>query len=182
MSIIATTDETSNVTSLPSNSKAQTAKEVIAANVKLLIQSSQGEADSKQPQRSLPKVLVVDDERRIADTLTEILEMAGFQVVTAYDGWEAVEVAIRFRPDYLLSDVLMPRMNGVELAIAIRKIYPAATILLFSGQAGMHSLEIARQRLSSVSKDQSIGSACHDLIPHRVSPRSLAMKATGIGP
>ena len=95
------------------------------------------EAESKQPQRSLPKILVVDDEGRIADTLAEILEMSGFHVAVAYDGWEALEAAAGFHPDYLLSDVLMPRMNGVELAIAMRKIYPDARILLFSGQAGI---------------------------------------------
>jgi CheY-like chemotaxis protein len=110
------------------------------------IRSSQGETDSKEPQRGLPKVLVVDDERRIADTLTEILEMAGFHVMAAYDGWEAVEAAARFRPDYLLSDVLMPRMNGVELAIAIRKMCPAARILLFSGQAGISDILLNGQR------------------------------------
>ena len=110
------------------------------------ILSSEAEIDSKETQRSLPKVLVVDDERRIADTLTEILEMAGFQVMTAYDGWEAVEAAAKFHPDYLLSDVLMPRMNGVELAIAIRKMYPAARILLFSGQAGISEILLDGQR------------------------------------
>jgi DNA-binding response OmpR family regulator len=104
------------------------------------------EGDSSQPQRVLPKILVVDDERRIADTLTEILEMSGFDVATAYDGWEALEVAARFRPDYLLSDVLMPRMNGVDLAIAMRKMYPDARILLFSGQAGISELLLEGQR------------------------------------
>jgi DNA-binding response OmpR family regulator len=98
------------------------------------------EGDSIEPQRSLPTIIVVDDERRIADTLTEILEMAGFRVATAYDGWEALRVAARFRPDYVLSDVLMPRMNGVNLAIAMRKIYPDARILLFSGQAGISEI------------------------------------------
>jgi len=104
------------------------------------------EAGSKQPQRSLPKILVVDDEKRIADTLTEILEMSGFQVATAYDGWDALEAAARFHPDYLLSDVLMPRMNGVDLAIAMRKMYPDAKILLFSGQAGISEILLAGQR------------------------------------
>jgi CheY-like chemotaxis protein len=104
------------------------------------------EAGSKQPQRSLPKILVVDDEKRIADTLTEILEMSGFQVATAYDGWDALEAAARFHPDYLLSDVLMPRMNGVDLAIALRKMYPDAKILLFSGQAGISEILLAGHR------------------------------------
>jgi CheY-like chemotaxis protein len=104
------------------------------------------EVGSKQPQRSLPKILVVDDEKRIADTLTEILELSGFHVATAYDGWDALEVAARFHPDYLLSDVLMPRMNGVDLAIAMRKMYPAAKILLFSGQAGISEILLAGHR------------------------------------
>jgi PleD family two-component response regulator len=42
------------------------------------IRSSREETDSKEPRQNLPRILVVDDERRIADTLTEILEMAGF--------------------------------------------------------------------------------------------------------
>jgi CheY-like chemotaxis protein len=104
------------------------------------------EADSKQPQRSLPKILIVDDEKRIADTLSEILEMSGFHVATAYDGWDALEAAARFHPDYLLSDVLMPRMNGVDLAIAMRKMYPDAKILLFSGQAGISEILLAGHR------------------------------------
>jgi CheY-like chemotaxis protein len=92
---------------------------------------------AKEPQARRPRVLVVDDERLIADTMAEILEGAGFQAATAYDGWSALQVAGILQPDYLLSDVLMPRMNGVDLAIAIRKMHPAARILLFSGQAGI---------------------------------------------
>ena len=97
-------------------------------------------AVSKQSRPSRPKVLVVDDEKLIVDTIVEILSRAGFDVVSAYDGWGAVEAASHFRPDYLLSDVLMPRMNGVELAIAIRKMHPATKILLFSGQAGISDI------------------------------------------
>jgi DNA-binding response OmpR family regulator len=101
---------------------------------------SSEENSSKDQRQNLPKILVVDDEKRLADTLTEILKMAGFHVAVAYDGWEALEAASRFQPDYLLSDVLMPRMNGVELAIEISKMFPAARILLFSGLAGISGI------------------------------------------
>jgi CheY-like chemotaxis protein len=94
-------------------------------------------SSSKEPKAQRPRILVVDDERVIADTMAEILEGAGFQVATAYDGWNALQVAGILQPDYLLSDVLMPKMNGVDLAIAIQKMYPTARILLFSGQAGI---------------------------------------------
>jgi CheY-like chemotaxis protein len=83
---------------------------------------------------------VVDDERLIADTVRDILEGAGFDVIVTYDGWTALEMAARLRPDYLLSDVSMPRMNGVDLAIAMRKMYPPTRILLFSGQAGISEI------------------------------------------
>src|SRR5580698_7092766 len=79
-------------------------------------------------QRDRPTVLLVDDEPLIVDTLTEVLEDAGFRVLPAYDGWTALEKVAHFRPDYLLSDVLMPKMNGVVLAIAIQKMYPSTRI------------------------------------------------------
>jgi CheY-like chemotaxis protein len=103
-------------------------------------------SDSPDPQSSLPRILVVDDERRIVETLSEILVIAGFHVASAYDGWKALEVARRFQPDYLLSDVLMPHMNGVDLAIEIRRICPFAKILLFSGQAGISEIVADGQR------------------------------------
>jgi len=104
------------------------------------------EGDEKEPQRSRPRVLVVDDQKLVADTVGEILEAAGFDVVTAYSGHTALEEANGFRPDVLLSDVLMPRMNGVELAIAIQKMHPAARILLFSGQAGISEIMLEAQK------------------------------------
>jgi CheY-like chemotaxis protein len=93
-----------------------------------------------QPRDSRQKVLVVDDQNLIADTLAEILNNAGFDAVPAYDGREALEKASRFHPDWIMTDVLMPRMNGVELAIAIRKNYPKTSILLLSGQAGISEM------------------------------------------
>lgn len=103
--------------------------------------------DSTDPKAREPRVLVVDDEKRIADSLCEILHSSGFHAIAAYDGWAALDAAARFNPDYLLSDVLMPSMNGVELAIAIRQTCPRAKILLFSGQAGIAQiLEAGKKR------------------------------------
>jgi CheY-like chemotaxis protein len=92
------------------------------------------------PQKSLLKVLVVDDEKLIADTITEILKRNGFNAMGAYSGEQALQIAHRFSPDYLLADVLMPFMNGVDLAITIRKISAATRILLFSGHANSADL------------------------------------------
>ncbi len=87
--------------------------------------------------RKKPTVLVVDDERVIADTTKEILKRSGFDAHCAYDGQSALELAIRLSPDFVLSDVVMPNMNGVQLAIALRKALPGTEILLLSGQAGV---------------------------------------------
>ena len=108
--------------------------------------SGEQELASREPALGRPKVLVVDDERLIADTMSEILEDDGFHVAVAYDGWSALESASQFRPNYLLSDVMMPRMNGVELAIAIRKMLPETKILLFSGQAGISDILLKGQK------------------------------------
>ena len=86
------------------------------------------------------KVLVVDDEHRIADTLTVILNQSGFDASAAYTGTMAVDRAREIRPDLVITDVIMPDMNGIEAAIQIRAMLPACKILLFSGQAATADL------------------------------------------
>lgn len=91
-------------------------------------------------QPSRPRVLVVDDERVIADTLAIILNQHGFEASAVYTGTGAVERAGEIRPDLVISDVIMPDMNGIEAAIRIRKNLPECKILLFSGQAATADL------------------------------------------
>jgi len=87
-----------------------------------------------------PKVLVVDDERVIADTLAIILNQHGFDASAVYTGTGAVERARTVHPDLIISDVIMPDMNGIEAAIRIREFLPKCKILLFSGQAATADL------------------------------------------
>ena len=84
---------------------------------------------------SRPVVLVVDDETVIADTLSIILSRNGFTVLTAYDGKSALELAQMAHPDLLLTDVVMPGMTGIELAITLTDADPKCKVLLFSGHA-----------------------------------------------
>lgn len=104
------------------------------------IASQVRKARAKANGENCPSILVVDDEERLANTMTEILNISGFCAFTAYEGRSALEIAKQVQPDYLLTDVVMPEMNGVELAIEVQKILPATTILLFSGQAGTTDL------------------------------------------
>jgi DNA-binding response OmpR family regulator len=82
-----------------------------------------------------PVVLVVDDEHVIADTLTAILSRSGFTVMPAYDGASALQIARAISPDLLITDVFMPGMSGIDLAISMRSAHPDCKVLLFSGQA-----------------------------------------------
>ena len=92
-------------------------------------------------EQSRPVVLVVDDERVIADTLSIILKQSGFSALTAYDGESALELAAVGPPQLLLSDVMLgPGINGAELAIAITKSCPDCKVLLFSGHAATRDL------------------------------------------
>jgi CheY-like chemotaxis protein len=94
-----------------------------------------------------PFVVVVDDEKRIADTLVLILKSKGYAAQAAHDGASALAICRQKVPDVLVSDVVMPGMNGIELAIAIRRQFPGCHILLFSGQAEtMEILEDAKRR------------------------------------
>lgn len=80
-------------------------------------------------------VLVVDDEKRIADTLALILRTRDYIVSTAYDGLQAYQSCRKILPRLVITDVVMPNMNGIELAIKLRSEWPQCSILLFSGQA-----------------------------------------------
>ena len=87
-----------------------------------------------------PRVLVVDDEQVIADTLAKILDLNGYDASAVYTGTAAVESARSLKPDLVISDVIMPDMNGIEAAISIRGFLPTCKILLFSGQAATADL------------------------------------------
>ena len=86
------------------------------------------------------RVLVVDDEQVIADTLAKILDLNGYEASAVYTGTAAVESARSLQPDLIISDVIMPDMDGIQAAISIRGFLPNCKILLFSGQAATADL------------------------------------------
>ena len=96
--------------------------------------------DSQPAMKTGLKVFVVDDETVIAATLTIILNQSGFQAESFTNPLEALERARATRLDLLISDVMMPEMTGIDLAIAIKNECPECKILLFSGQAATADL------------------------------------------
>jgi two-component system, NtrC family, response regulator HydG len=85
--------------------------------------------------RKRSRVLVVDDDVMMAKTLTEILQLRGWEVATAFDGVEAVAAATAERFDVVLMDIKMPGMNGVQAFKAMKAANPAAKVVLMTAYA-----------------------------------------------
>ena len=97
--------------------------------------------------KKLPSVFIVDDEQIIAETLTLILQRNGFTARFFTDPLEALAAARSETPDLILSDVMMPELSGVDLAIAIERDCPDCKIMLFSCHAEtVDLLSKARER------------------------------------
>jgi DNA-binding response OmpR family regulator len=67
-----------------------------------------------------PTILLADDEAHITCVVAQKLRTAGFSVVTARDGEEAFDLALSARPALVVTDLQMPRMSGIELALKLR--------------------------------------------------------------
>ena len=92
------------------------------------------------PHRSSSCIFVVDDEPVIASSLAAILQMNGFSARFFTCPQEALAAARSESPDLVISDVAMPGISGIDLAIQMRAQYPNCKILLFSGQAATSDL------------------------------------------
>lgn len=86
------------------------------------------------------RLLIVDDEPVLADTLALIFERAGYSATAVHSGEEALAFIDAQEPSLVISDVIMPGLNGVLLAKKIRKSHPNCVVLLFSGNAETYEL------------------------------------------
>jgi len=98
-------------------------------------------------ENGLPSVFIVDDEQLIAETLTVILRKSGFNATYFTDPLKALAAARKHAPNLILSDVMMPELSGIDLAMAIQRDCPECKILLFSGHAEtLDLLSVAREK------------------------------------
>jgi DNA-binding NtrC family response regulator len=112
------------------------------------------------------RVFVVDDERIIADSLATILNHSGYQASAFYDAESALLACELGNPDCIITDVVMPGMSGVDLAVEIKDRFPACRVLLFSGQA-------ATSDLLATVRERGLD---FDVLPKPVHPRDLLAK------
>jgi DNA-binding response OmpR family regulator len=86
------------------------------------------------------RILVVDDEHSIANSLSWVLSKEGFDAQVAYSGEEAVEAAESFLPNALICDVLMAGISGIETAKRITEKLPSCRVLIISGHVSTPDL------------------------------------------
>lgn len=94
------------------------------------------------------KILLIDDEPLIRDGLKQILELKGYTVKTASDGKEAIQYLNNNCPDIVITDIIMPERDGIEVIISVKKKYPEVRIIAISGGGRINAqdhLEIAKQ-------------------------------------
>jgi DNA-binding NtrC family response regulator len=91
------------------------------------------------------RILVVDDDANMVQTLCDILEMRGWETVRAFNGLEAVKQAADTKVNVVLMDVKMPQMNGVEALQQMKKANPAIRIILMTAYAAPDLLAQAEE-------------------------------------
>ncbi|MEQ8542167.1 MAG: response regulator transcription factor [Coleofasciculus sp. D1-CHI-01] len=114
----------------------------------------------------MKKILVVDDDRTLRITLTRALENMGYQVQQVSSGAEALEACVKNPPDLVVSDVMMPEMDGIEFCRRLRAT-PSGQLMPFIFLSGKGELE---DRIHG----HSIGA--DDYLIKPVNPRELAAK------
>lgn len=78
-------------------------------------------------------LLIIDDEQDVREALRRVLERLGYRVQVAEDGDQGLAQMRRHLPQVVITDIIMPRMNGVEVITAIRREFPTVRIIAISG-------------------------------------------------
>jgi CheY-like chemotaxis protein len=133
----------------------------------VIIETPDGEAGPPQAPRK--RILVVEDDPRVRDVLHQALAMAGYDVVATCDGEEALAAYSAARADLIITDLLMPRKDGVETIRGLRRQHPDARVIAVTG---------ARGRFNRLTAARHLG-AHHTLLkPFRLTDLLTAVRDT----
>ena len=93
------------------------------------------------------KILLVDDERDLVETMTFQLEAAGYEVISAYDGLEGLSKAKKEKVDLMILDLMLPKMDGYKVCALLKKDsrYSNIPIMLFSARAQASDLKMGEE-------------------------------------
>ncbi|MDP4180639.1 MAG: response regulator [Bacillota bacterium] len=106
------------------------------------------------------KILIVDDEKNIVDILKFNLKKEGFDTIEAYDGEQGVEMALKHKPDLILLDIMLPKMDGFTVCRKIRQTLATPILMLTA-------------KVEEVDKVLGLELGADDYITKPFSPREL---------
>jgi DNA-binding response OmpR family regulator len=86
------------------------------------------------------RILIVEDEPVVAETLGKILSASGYETRIAHSAETALEILSVWSPRLAILDVMLPKMNGIDLAVSLKRNLPGCGVLLFSGQPSAEAL------------------------------------------
>jgi YesN/AraC family two-component response regulator len=81
----------------------------------------------------MQRILIIDDERDVRDSVKCVLDLAGYEVLTADNATDALNQLGRTPMDLVITDIIMPKMNGVQAIESIRRAFPLVRIVAISG-------------------------------------------------
>lgn len=93
----------------------------------------------------IAKILIADDDPRVRRSLTQILTLEGYAVIEAGNGSEALELLERQGADVVLTDLYMPKIDGIELVIRLYEIHPEVKVLAMSGGGYLSKEEVLKR-------------------------------------
>jgi CheY-like chemotaxis protein len=94
-------------------------------------------------------ILVVDDEREVGAVIRRVLERAGFTVTVASNAADGLEAVAAQPPDVVITDVIMPKVHGVELIKTLRERYPRIRVIAISGGGSFGPLAYKPEAIST---------------------------------
>ena len=97
----------------------------------------------------MPTILIVDDEVEVGEVIRRVLERAGFEVLVANNATAGLQTANSAHPDIVITDVIMPRVHGVELIRILRERHPKTRVIAISGGGSFGPLSYKPDAIST---------------------------------
>lgn len=124
----------------------------------------------------MPKILVVEDDLRGRYLVCEVLRREGYEVAEASDGAEALEIVLTERVNLVITDLVMPKLNGFELLEKLHSINPQMPVIFITGHLSVVSGQTLLQDVAEIIRKPFEFDALRSTV-QRVLARSATPKA-----
>lgn len=94
----------------------------------------------------MKKILLVEDDKTLSRSVDIMLTIDGYQIITVYNGEEALQKLLQQKFDLLITDIIMPKMDGIELISKLKKINNQLPIMVISGKLNKHLTKLLKKK------------------------------------